>query len=246
VLFRSVSKEGQAIAHRFSSRAEVDEQYARYLKWGESSLSSGAYEALLNGHYDVMVSESYGWWTLMIAVPKALGMKARLASFTDAGGYEDQGVEVQEFKKRLVVTISCQFEDDGVNFVENHDSNPDEALVDLLVKIRAELIEGNTSFLQAVARFYEAFEDEEDEDEEESGDDRGVKSSATSYEGMSKAQLQKEFESWGLPYRKSSTKATLLKLLIAATTAPRKAKPKVRKLKLSRAARTIVAQLESR
>src|SRR5207302_4047134 len=57
-----VSKAGQAIANRFSSRAEVDEQYARYVKWGESELSSGAFEALLDEHYDVMVEESYSWW----------------------------------------------------------------------------------------------------------------------------------------------------------------------------------------
>jgi hypothetical protein len=41
-----VSAEGQAVAHRYSSRAEVDDRTVRYLKWGESSLSSDAYEAL--------------------------------------------------------------------------------------------------------------------------------------------------------------------------------------------------------
>src|SRR5262249_43943125 len=98
-----VSKAGQAIAHRYSSRAEVDDRYARYLKWGESELSSGTYEALLDEHYDVMAEESYDWWTLMIAVPKTPEMREIVAPFQDARGHDDQGVDVQEFRKRLVV-----------------------------------------------------------------------------------------------------------------------------------------------
>jgi hypothetical protein len=81
---RPVSAAGQAIAHRYSSRAEVDEHYARYIKWGESSLAMGAFEALLDEHFDVMAEESYGWWTLMIAVPKTPEMQAALAEFDDA------------------------------------------------------------------------------------------------------------------------------------------------------------------
>ena len=33
---RPVSAAGQKVAHRYSSRAEVDDRYARYVKWGES------------------------------------------------------------------------------------------------------------------------------------------------------------------------------------------------------------------
>src|SRR5438128_11444703 len=76
---REVSAAGQAVAHRFSSRAEVDEHAARYHKWGESELSSEAYTALLGEHYDVMASESYDWWTLMIGVPKTPQMQELLA-----------------------------------------------------------------------------------------------------------------------------------------------------------------------
>src|SRR4051794_13393706 len=88
---RPVGAQGQKVAHRFSSRAEVDDRTARYLKWGETSLNSSAYEALLSEHYDVMASESYDWWTLMIAVPKTPETEALLAPFHDARGYNDQG-----------------------------------------------------------------------------------------------------------------------------------------------------------
>ena len=154
---RPVSDAGQAIADRYSSRAEVDEQYARYSKWGESELNPEAFEALLDEHYDVMAEESYGWWTLMIAVPKTPEMKAALAAFPDARGDNDQGVDIEEYGKRMAVTIYCQFEGDGVDFLDgDYDSDIHEILVELLAKVRAELIEGNTSFLAAVAEFYDA------------------------------------------------------------------------------------------
>jgi hypothetical protein len=243
-----VSEKGQAIAHRFSSRAEVDERSARYLKWGESSLSPDAYKALLDEHYDVMTEESYDWWTLMIAVPKTPQMRAVLAPFADARGYNDQGVDVVEYPKRLVVTIYCQFEGSGVNFVDDYDGDPHESLVDLLAKIRAELIEGNTSFLQAVAEFYDGLEEDE-EDEGESGDDRDTASSPASFQDMSKAELQRECEARGITFRKSWTKAQLQEALATSRQNPTKGKrkegkPKGRQPKLSRAAQTIVGELE--
>jgi hypothetical protein len=49
-----VNAEGQAIAHRFSSRADVGKRTTRYKKWGESELSYSAYKSLLEKHDDVM------------------------------------------------------------------------------------------------------------------------------------------------------------------------------------------------
>lgn len=243
---RPVSAAGQAIANRFSSRAEVDKRSARYLKWGESSLSSTAYEALMNEHYDVMAEESYGWWTMMIAVPKNPEMKAMLAPFADARGDNDQGVELQEFSKRLVVTVYCQLADDGADLAdEDDDGDPLDFLVKLLAKIRTELLAGNTSFLTAVAEFYGGFDEDEDEDEEKSSDDRD-ESSATSFDDMSKAELQQECEKRGTRYRKSWTKAQLLKALVASGMPRSRDKSETGGTpKLSRAAKTIVDQLES-
>src|SRR5438093_3572748 len=80
---KPVSAEGQRVAHRFSSSADVDEQFARYQKWGESELSASAYRALLGAHYDVMAAESYDSWNLLIAVPKTPQMTRLLQPFHD-------------------------------------------------------------------------------------------------------------------------------------------------------------------
>src|SRR3954467_9777217 len=126
----AVSAEGQRVAHRFSSRADVDERYARYQKWGDSSLSSNAYEALLSEHYDVMVSESYDSWTLMIAVPKTPQMTALLRPFHDLDDGEFVRLDVHDYGKRLAIEVFCEFDGEGPLWTHNGDVFED--LVELL------------------------------------------------------------------------------------------------------------------
>ncbi len=233
-----VSAEGRTIAHRYSSRAEVEDRTVRYHKWGESSLDSRAYEALLGAHYDIMVSESYDWWTLMIALPKTSEMQALLAPFAEALGYNDQGVNVEEYGQRLVVVIFCAFEGDAVEFVGD-DQDALETLVDLLVKIRDELKGGDTSFLEAVVSFYGGDEPDEDDDD----DQRATTSPTAALETLSKGELQQECKARGIAFRKSWTKAQLCDALLATASTPPAVRPKGRKSRLSPAAQKIVSQL---
>ena len=95
----------------------------------------------------------------------------------------------------LVVTVYCQLADDGADLADEDDDGDTHwtSWSRLLAKIRTELLAGNTSFLTAVAEFYGGFDEDEDEDEETSSDDRD-ESSATSFDDMSKAELQQECE----------------------------------------------------
>jgi hypothetical protein len=182
----------------------------------------------------------------MIAVPKTPELKEALAEFSDARGDNDLGVDIQEYRKRMAVTVYCQFVDEGVEFLEGdyYDSDIHEKLVDLLAKVRSDLIEGNTSFLSAVAEFYHAFDEDEDQDEEEASDD-GEGSSAATLDEMSKSELQEECDRRGADYKKSWTKAQLLKALASKRPARPRGKTRAGSRKLSRAARTIVNQLEN-
>src|SRR5262249_41568102 len=159
------SAKGQKLAHRYSSRAEVDEHSARYLKWGDSELRWDAYKTLLGEHYDVMASESYDWWTLILAVPKTPDIQALLTPFREARGYEDLGVEMEDYGRYLAVSIYCMFDYEGPVFDYEEDSL--QTLVELLSAVRGELLRGNVSFLRAVASFYDA------EIGEEGGDNSG-------------------------------------------------------------------------
>ena len=100
---KPVSEAGQRVAHRFSSRADVDENYARYQKWGDYELNTQAFPALLGAHYDVMASESYDSFTLMIAMPKTPQMVALLQPFHDLDDAEYRRLDVYDYGKRLAV-----------------------------------------------------------------------------------------------------------------------------------------------
>jgi hypothetical protein len=239
-----VSAAGKKVAHRFSSRAEVDERSVRYQKWGESELSWEADKALLGEHYDVMASESYDWWTLMMAVPRTAATQALLAPFVDARGSDDLGVEVEDYGRRLAVAVHCMF--DYSRPIFEYDEDTLDTLVDLLAVIRGEILKGDVSFLQAVASFYGADEDEEDEDGEE---DTQPARSARSLEGLSKAELQQECADRGIPFRKAWTKDQLRAALAAADRRTASPSPPARGTsggrppRLSKAARQIVDSL---
>lgn len=240
---RPVSAKGQQVAHRFSSRAEVDEYSARYQKWGESNLSYNAYKDLLSEHYDVMASESYDWWTLMIAVPKTPRMQTLLKPFQDSS--DEGGTDVEDYGSRLVAVVSCSFDYGGPVF--EHHEEPLERLVDLLVKIRAEILQGDVSFLQEVASFY-GFDEDQDEEEPSEPEDRAEPPPGLP-EGLTKADLQRECADRGIPFRKSWTKEQLRAAWTAAEPGPAaRAKPssKAKPAKLSRAAKEILESLDHR
>ncbi|HEX5271201.1 MAG TPA: hypothetical protein VFW33_11960, partial [Gemmataceae bacterium] len=234
-----VSGAGQRVAHRFSSRADVDEQFARYQKWGDYELSGEAYRALLGEHYDVMASESYDTWTLMIAVAKTPQMEQLLRPFHDLDDGEFVRLEVHDYRKRLAVEIHCEFDYEGALW--NHHDDSLETLVELLAEIRADIIRGDVSFLQAVADFYGTEADEGADDEAEAG---------TAHEDppadWGKARLQEECVRRGVAFRKSWTKDQLRQALASAGRAPlsRSRPPRgSTPVKLSRAARQIVDSL---
>jgi hypothetical protein len=226
-----VTAAGQRVAHRFSSRADVDEQFARYEKWGESELSSGAYSALLGEHYDVMASESYDSWTLMIAVPKTPQMEKLLAPFHDLDDGEFVRLDVHDYRKRLGIEIHCEFDYEGPLWGSHEDTF--EELVELLAEIRAEILRGDVSFLEAVAEFYGTDAEEEGDEEAET---------PPPAEGT-KAELQEECARRGIPYRKSWTKDQLREALTSAGSRPARRARGEKPPKLSRAARPIVDSL---
>jgi hypothetical protein len=191
----NVSAEGQRVAHRFSSRADVDEQYARYQKWGESELSDNAYAALLGEHYDVMASESYDSWTLRIAVPKTPAMEALLRPFHDLDDGEFYRLDVHDYGKRLGIEVYSELAADSPLW-ETEDAF--EELVELLAQIREEILGGDVSFLQAVADFYGAGQEDEAEDSEEHDK---TSSRAEPPADWTKADLQQECSRRGITSR---------------------------------------------
>jgi hypothetical protein len=224
-----VSAAGQRVAHRYSSHADVDEQFARYQKWGESELGADAYRALLGEHYDVMASESYDSWTLMIAVPRTPEMEQLLRPFRDLDDGEFIRLDVHKYGKRLAVEVFCEFDAEGPLWSWGEDVFED--LVELLAEIRKEVLRGNVSFLEAVAQFYGAGAEDEDEGEEATTEPPAE---------WTRAELQQECTRRGVPFRKSWTKDQLREALAAPAARPARGG---KRPKLSPAARRIVDSL---
>ncbi|MCI0335631.1 MAG: hypothetical protein L0228_20675 [Planctomycetes bacterium] len=201
---KPVSEQGRRIAHRYSSRADVGKRSVRYEKWGESSLSFDAYKALMADHYDVMVSESYDWWTMIIAVPKNAKTKMLGRQFADARGGDDLGVDVEQYGSRWAVSIYCVLDHGSIAL--DHD-DPFGYLVRQLVKVRKEITDGDFSFLIAVADFYG---DSAGESEDRESDDDSPRRPD---ETLTKQQLQEECKRLDLPFRKSWTKTQLREAL---------------------------------
>ena len=197
---KPVSEQGRRLSRRYSSRAEVGKRSVRYLKWGESSLSENAYKALLAEHYDVMVSESYDWWTFTIAVPQTAKTKPLPTRYSEARGYDDLGVDVERFGARWAVSIYCvlDYNELAPQFA---DDDPMERLVKMLVALRKEIMNGDLSFLDAVVKFYT-------DDEEQLGEE-GQSSPAWRDPSLTKVQLQAECLHHGIAIRKTWTKDQL-------------------------------------
>lgn len=222
-----VSEKGRRIARRYSSRAEVDKRSVRYQKWGDYALSENAYKALLAEHYDIMVSESYDWWTFMIAVPQTAVTKPLPTRYSDARGCDDLGVNVEKFGSRWAISIYCVLDYNELA-PEFADDDPMENLVDLLVAIRKEIMKGDFSFLDAVVEFYG------EEAEQRSADEPGEVTRL--HHGLTKAQLEAECLRRGIEVRKSWTEDQLREALERQPSKVRQVQGK----RLSRATRQLL------
>jgi hypothetical protein len=224
---KPVNEQGRRTAHRYSSRAEVEKRSVRYHKWGDYTLSGSVYKALLSEHYNVMVSESYDWWTFMIVVPQMANTKPLPTRYSDARGYHDLGVEVEKFGSRWAISIYCvlDYNELAPAYV---DDDPMENLVKLLVAVRKEIIKGDFSFLDAVVNFYG-----EEAEQLPTGE---CDQTARFDPKLTKAQLEADCQRHGIVVRKSWTKEQLRNALEKQPREERRAQSKG----LSRAARQML------
>ncbi len=134
----------------------------------------------MENYYDVMYSESYGWWTLAIAfdVDRKGIEEIKAYEFT---GTDEMGVTVQSKRNRVILSIHCHLDpgfsyDDGCSDYDYYDSYENEEtqetlesgdyLLDLLTKNREYLKDGDYRLLYGVWQKY-GFEPEDDEEFDE-------------------------------------------------------------------------------
>ncbi|MCY2990155.1 MAG: hypothetical protein NTY19_20115 [Planctomycetota bacterium] len=167
-----------------SSRANPTGRRVSFIYHAEGYDIPGGWEKLMREYYDVMHSESYGWWTFAMAfdAPKKQQEALRPYAFS---GTDDLGVSVSCDGRRVTVAVHCHadadslyriedgYEDDGDDFEEaDEESEEDEApgsatfesedgLLNLLNRVRQQLIDGDYRAMFAVWEVY-GEDDEED------------------------------------------------------------------------------------
>ncbi|WP_206809056.1 hypothetical protein [Paradesulfitobacterium ferrireducens] len=176
-------KERQAVAS-LSSRANPTAREVSFIYHADGYDIPGGWEALMEKYYDVMYSESYDWWTLAMAFNCSQEQVSELMDYELDGG-EDCGIEVLKRGGRAIVVINCRLDasyfngpyadyDDYGYYQEDDEEDEetggsftsDDGLLNLLVQLREQLMQGDYRSLYAVWEKYGfVFEDDEENED---------------------------------------------------------------------------------
>ena len=159
-----------------SSRARPTKRRVSFIYHGDWSDLPGGWKPLMEKYYDVMFSESYGWWTLSMAFETERKTIEEMKKY-EFSGADEIGVSVKFKGNRVIVSIFCHlgpgidFNDNYSNYDYYEDDESEEAiesnneLLNLLAQNREYLKKGDYRLLYGVWQKY-GFESEEGEDSE--------------------------------------------------------------------------------
>jgi hypothetical protein len=148
---------------REAVRALTGESARRHLRFhyrGDwSDIPSDWPDKLLIIGYDIMVSESYDWWGVHLALPYAPSLADRLRQYEcDSDG---NGFSLKVTGERMILYFGIQL-DYGAAY-DAFGEDPFEGLADLFEKVRDELLAGDVSAVWAMVEIYGRYEDSEPE-----------------------------------------------------------------------------------
>lgn len=115
-------------------------------------------DKLLALGYDILVSESYDWWSVCLSLPNDPNLEARLAPYKCGA---ENGFEADVKGERLLLTFNMHL-DYGAVFDE-FGEDPFKGLARLFTTVRDEILAGNLSAVWAMYETYCVYE-EADED----------------------------------------------------------------------------------
>ena len=171
---KPLGKKERAEISKLSSRAHPTARRVNFIYHVDGYDIPGGWEELMEQYYDVMYSESYDWWTLAVAFKASPGQYEKLLPY-EFSGTDDLGVNVSQKEDRITVTIHCRIElgmsysdqyGDDYDDEEDEDDESggfetDDELLNVLVQIRKQIIDGDYRALYAV---WEKYGDDDDEE----------------------------------------------------------------------------------
>lgn len=170
---RPLDAEARAEVGKLSRRAEPTDRQVSFFYQMDNYDLPGGWEPLMKQYYDVMVSESYDWWTLAIAFDATSEQRDAVMRYAFRGP-GDHGVDVSAVDDRVIVSILAFIDSNALYDLSSipgrrrrGGGDPTETLLRLLSDIRRQLIAGDYRALYAVWEEYGWEEEAEEEDEEE-------------------------------------------------------------------------------
>ena len=129
--------------------------------WGDfQDIPSDWIEELLSDPYDIMVSESYDWWSTQMSLPYDEDLLTKLGGYEC--DYDGCGFWVQRVDDKMLLSFGYQLEYEAA--YDALGENPFRGLVDLFEGIRDEILAGDFRALQVIHEYYGGYADELDEE----------------------------------------------------------------------------------
>jgi len=130
--------------------------------WGDfQDIPSNWIEELLSAPYDIMVSESYDWWSTKMSLPYDEDLLTKLGRY--GCEYDGCGFWVQRVDDKMFLSFGYQLEY-GTAF-DALGEGPFRGLADLFEGIRDEILAGDFSALRVIHECYGGYADELEEKE---------------------------------------------------------------------------------
>lgn len=174
---KKLTRQEQGLAERFSSRAHATSRKVSFHYDGDwSNLPTAAEEELLDKYFDIMVSESYDWWTMAISFDYDKKLLEKLNQY-QCEGPDDIGIQIRRTNKRIILYIYCRLdygaipssysdikspqdydennEEDEEYYEDYNSDDPFEAIQGLLIAVKKEILTNKFSALQALRNRFE-------------------------------------------------------------------------------------------
>jgi len=133
--------------------------------WGDfQDIPSNWIEELLSDPYDIMVSESYDWWSTRMSLPYDEDLLAKLGRYEC--DYDGCGFWVRRVDDKILLSFGYQLEY-GAAF-NALGQKPFRGLADLFEEIRGEILAGDLSALRVIHECYGGYANELKEEKSDS------------------------------------------------------------------------------
>jgi len=176
---KALGKEEKAEVASLSRRTDPTSRRVSFVYHVDGYDIPGGWECLMGKYYDVMYREDYDWWTLALAFNTTQEQIQELRKYEFCGD-DDLGVTAESHGKRIILSIHCRIdraymhdsyddeyeEDEEENDEEGTAFYAEDELLNLLVQVRQQIVNGDYRTLYTV---WEKYGDCDSGDEDEFG-----------------------------------------------------------------------------